>query len=154
MKWYVQQLDGGAWSEPEMNVSFDAMSAAELNASGWYELQPSPPPIVAFDTDIIKTLVLDGNVVKYVWSQQKKTGEDLKLAIKIEWHSVRLQRNELLQKSDWTQILDTPITAEQRAAWATYRQQLRDLTTQSDPFAIVWPTNPEGTTGIIGVVRV
>jgi len=39
---------------------------------------------------------------------------------------MRYQRNRLLAASDWTQTLDAPLTDEQRAAWATYRQQLRD----------------------------
>jgi len=30
-----------------------------------------------------------------------------------------------------------------KAAWATYRQELRDITTQSDPFNIIWPSKPE-----------
>ena len=39
---------------------------------------------------------------------------------------MRRQRDALLAASDWTQTLDAPLTDEQRAAWATYRQQLRD----------------------------
>ena len=39
---------------------------------------------------------------------------------------MRYQRNLLLAESDWTQILDAPFTDEQRAAWAEYRQALRD----------------------------
>ena len=40
--------------------------------------------------------------------------------------SMRVQRDALLAASDWTQTLDAPLTDDQRAAWATYRQQLRD----------------------------
>lgn len=29
-----------------------------------------------------------------------------------------------------------------KAAWATYRQALRDITTQLDPFKIDWPKQP------------
>lgn len=39
---------------------------------------------------------------------------------------MRRQRDALLAASDWTQTLDAPLTDEQRAAWAGYRQQLRD----------------------------
>lgn len=54
--------------------------------------------------------------------------------------SVRVQRNELLTKSDWTQVADAPVDT---AAWATYRQELRDLTSQSGfPWEINWPTAP------------
>ncbi|MGA0926980.1 MAG: phage tail assembly chaperone [Burkholderiaceae bacterium] len=36
---------------------------------------------------------------------------------------MRATRNQLLAASDWTQVADAPVD---RAAWATYRQQLRD----------------------------
>ena len=37
---------------------------------------------------------------------------------------VRLWRNAQLARTDWTQVGDAPVNA---AAWATYRQALRDL---------------------------
>lgn len=46
------------------------------------------------------------------------------------WDSVRRKRNELLVQSDWTQLADAPLTAEQKTAWAAYRQLLRDVTTR------------------------
>lgn len=53
------------------------------------------------------------------------------------------KRNNLLYSSDWTQIPNNPLTTEQQAAWATYRQELRDITTQSGyPFNVIWPTPP------------
>jgi len=39
----------------------------------------------------------------------------------------RLIRNKLLANSDWTQMNDSPLTNEDKTAWATYRQELRDL---------------------------
>lgn len=56
-----------------------------------------------------------------------------------QWDSVRTERNKKLADCDWTQLPDAPVDA---AAWATYRQELRDITAQTDPFAIVWPTAP------------
>jgi len=40
---------------------------------------------------------------------------------------VKNQRNQLLSQSDWTQLPDSPLTDEQKTAWAVYRQELRDL---------------------------
>lgn len=56
-----------------------------------------------------------------------------------QWELVRKQRNVKLAASDWTQLPDAPVDA---AAWAEYRQALRDVTDQADPFNIVWPTAP------------
>jgi hypothetical protein len=55
--------------------------------------------------------------------------------------SVRQSRGEKLKDSDWTQVADAPLD---KAAWATYRQALRDVTQQSGfPWTIEWPTQPE-----------
>jgi len=54
--------------------------------------------------------------------------------------AVRTQRTQLLKDSDWTQIADS--TADKQA-WATYRQALRDITTQAGfPWTITWPDAP------------
>lgn len=55
-------------------------------------------------------------------------------------NSVRSQRNRLLTESDWTQVADAPVD---KAAWATYRQALRDVPLQTGfPWDITWPTQP------------
>ena len=54
--------------------------------------------------------------------------------------NVRRSRTEMLKDCDWTQIADS--TAD-KATWATYRQALRDITTQTGfPWTITWPTQP------------
>jgi hypothetical protein len=55
--------------------------------------------------------------------------------------SVRTTRNDMLKDCDWTQIIDS--TAN-KIVWATYRQELRDVTAQVGfPWEVVWPTAPE-----------
>jgi hypothetical protein len=56
-----------------------------------------------------------------------------------QWNAIRAERNKLLVESDWTQLPDAPVDAP---AWATYRQALRDVTTQANPFAVIWPESP------------
>ena len=64
------------------------------------------------------------------------TAEELQGRIDTQWQVVRSQRNQMLKDSDWTQLADSPVD---KKAWATYRQALRDLTKQADPFKITWP---------------
>jgi len=47
-----------------------------------------------------------------------------------EWLLERLRkyRNRYLAACDWTQAADTALTDAKKAEWATYRQQLRDIT--------------------------
>lgn len=53
---------------------------------------------------------------------------------------VRAERNAKLAASDWTQVADAPVD---KAAWATYRQSLRDISTQTGfPWEVTWPTEP------------
>jgi len=44
-----------------------------------------------------------------------------------KWEQIKLWRNAQLAASDWTQVADAPVD---KAAWATYRQELRDLPAQ------------------------
>ena len=66
------------------------------------------------------------------------------------WTKIRSERDILLLNCDWTQLLDakfgltdeTAITTK-KVEWQTYRQALRDITTQKDPSNITWPNKPE-----------
>jgi hypothetical protein len=44
-----------------------------------------------------------------------------------KWGQIKSWRNAQLAASDWTQLPDAPVD---KAAWATYRQALRDLPAQ------------------------
>lgn len=53
---------------------------------------------------------------------------------------VRSERNRRLAACDWTQLLDAQVD---EAAWATYRQSLRDVPTQAGfPWDVNWPETP------------
>lgn len=54
---------------------------------------------------------------------------------------VRSDRNQRLASSDWTQLPNAPADS---AAWAAYRQALRDIPAQPGfPADVVWPAQPE-----------
>jgi hypothetical protein len=61
--------------------------------------------------------------------------------IQTAWTSIRAQQRRLLYESDWTCSV-TDYEVPNKSEWAAYRQALRDVTTQTDPFAIVWPVAP------------
>lgn len=61
----------------------------------------------------------------------------------------RQVRNEKLAASDWTQAVDSPLTDSKKIEWQTYRQALRDITTQTPSLDengqlinVTWPTEP------------
>jgi hypothetical protein len=83
-------------------------------------------------------LLIDG-----VWTQNyivtDLSADESAAKVGTQWTVIRAERNKLLVESDWTQLPDVPVDA---AVWATYRQELRDVTDQANPFAIVWPESP------------
>jgi hypothetical protein len=59
-----------------------------------------------------------------------------------DWYfeRLRLWRDSQLKATDWTQVEDAPVD---KALWATYRQALRDLPSQSlDPSKLIFPIVP------------
>lgn len=61
-----------------------------------------------------------------------------------QWAFVREQREGLLLQSDWTDLLSSfdRLGEVKYSEWQIYRQALRDITKQADPFKITWPTPP------------
>jgi hypothetical protein len=59
------------------------------------------------------------------------------------WGFVRGDRNGKLRASDWVMLPDAPVAGSLKAQWVTYRQALRDITNQTDPYNIQWPIPPE-----------
>ena len=59
---------------------------------------------------------------------------------------LRGMRDEALTESDWTQLPDSPLSDSKKTEWATYRQQLRDLTNgvtdATNLSSITFPTKP------------
>ena len=61
-----------------------------------------------------------------------------------KWADIRLERNKLLTESDWVVVKakETHINESIPSDWVDYRTKLRDITKQSDPDDITWPTKP------------
>jgi hypothetical protein len=105
---------------------------------GVYKKQIVTPPYFDPATQVREegpAVLVDG-----VWTQNYIVSDldaDASAAtVGAQWDVVRAERNKLLADCDWTQLPDAPVDA---AAWATYRQALRDITSQANPFNIVWP---------------
>lgn len=74
------------------------------------------------------------------WRVADKTQEEMAQEATFQAQNIRAQRTQKLKDSDWTQVADAPVD---QAAWATYRQALRDLPAQPGfPMSINWPVAP------------
>ena len=118
------------------NVSFPKEPTDELLADwGVYPVTVAQPPVYDSSVQVIKQdapqNVNGAWMVAWIVEQlPQDTAEK----------NIRNQRNNLLQDCDWTQVADAPVD---KAAWATYRQELRDITDQTGfPYNVIWPTPP------------
>jgi len=115
-----------------------------LEEFGVYKVESKDSGYDNDDTkDVLEiTPILSGSVYVQTYQITDADSETIEKRKEIKWAEVRTTRNTLLSESDWTQFQDSPITGSTLTEWQTYRQSLRDVTTQSDPYNIVWPTIP------------
>jgi hypothetical protein len=134
----VEQLRKDAY-----NISFpETMSQSMLEEFGVYNVVATPKP-----TDYTKNIsegtpTLTDGVYYQVWSQADATESEITERINQKWEEIRDHRNTLLKDSDWTVLVDSPLSGSVLENWKTYRQELRDATSQENPFNIVWPNQP------------
>ena len=158
-----QVLNQGEIRRLHWNTSFPAVwDAAVCEFIGIDPVLQAPQPT---NTDPLKTVRLNGTVQDNLgnWVQNwevvdlfadttvdgvtttKAQREEAFMAKRNadRWTQVRTQRDSLLKDTDWLSIRAADTGTPMPTEWATYRQALRDVTEQSDPFNIVWPTKPE-----------
>lgn len=114
MKWTRYDLETGRLLSNIMTKGdpLDRIGQGEGLIEGWY--------------DPAAFMVVNGDLVEIEPDQPFDESEN----------RARLQRDQLLADSDWTQLPDVPLATKE--AWATYRQALRDL-----PDHVNWPNLEE-----------
>lgn len=107
--------------------------ATGLEAFGLYPIVGDEPSHTDRERIAGPQYVFDGTQVNRVFTVEAIPDEEVA-------GQVRAERNDKLSASDWTQVADAPVD---KAAWATYRQALRDVTAQAGfPWTIIWPDAP------------
>ena len=61
-----------------------------------------------------------------------------------QWATVKQLRQQKLLHTDWMFSVSDGV-APRKEEWGVYRQALRDITKQANPFALVWPVEPSAT---------
>ena len=125
------------------NVSnFNLFDSETLKQYGWFPYRFVEAQKDVYDIVDGSYFSIEENEVVEYQTIRKKSEEDWNVEIINAWGNVRSRRDIELSESDWTQILDSPFTPEKKEEWKVYRQALRDITLQTDPFNIVWPIKP------------
>tara|TARA_R110000868_G_scaffold300126_1_gene560491 strand:- start:29350 stop:29796 length:447 start_codon:yes stop_codon:yes gene_type:complete len=145
---YVQKI-GETWREVVGNVLFapnvfqtaESLSAEQRQELNVYLIEDDLRPVL---TNIQRygdpIYTIKGGGVERSYAVVNKTEQEIADDAANKINEIRLQRNQKLSESDWTQLTDSPVD---KTAWATYRQALRDLPANIvDPFNPIWPTSP------------
>jgi hypothetical protein len=123
------------------NVSLPAELSEEA-LSDWdvYSVTSTQIPNDYTKNIIEGTPVLTDGVYYQNWVITNATESEINYRLENQWEEIRLIRNELLKESDWTQLSDVSQTIKD--LWTVYRQELRNITNQENPFNIEWPVKP------------
>ena len=127
------------------SISFPTIIADSLLES--FSIYKVETKSSGYDSDDTKdvtevTPTLSGSVYVQTYNITDADEETINKRREIKWSEVRSGRDSLLSESDWTQFNDSPISGSTLTDWQTYRQSLRDITNQSDPYDITWPNRP------------
>jgi hypothetical protein len=123
------------------NVSFpENLNNEILLEWGMYEVSTIVKPFDYTKNIIEGTPTLIDGIYYQNWIQTNATEEEISYRLENQWEEIRVQRNQLLSECDWTQLAD--VSTEIKSNWTVYRQSLRDITSQSNPFNINWPVKP------------
>jgi hypothetical protein len=125
------------------NVSFPSELSDDLLAQ-WnvHPVREKTAPTFDFATQncrMINPALLNGQWTQQ-WEVTPATSSEIAERTTQQSNGVRSDRNQRLAACDWTQLPDAPVD---RPLWASYRQNLRDVTSQPGfPWNITWPIEP------------
>lgn len=111
--------------------------AASFNV---YRVTPTPQPASDYSVNLERTAVKVNGTWVEQWIETPATPEEIAERTAAKASEVRADRNQRLADCDWTQLPDAP---GDKVAWATYRQELRDVPSQANLFEITWPIAPD-----------
>lgn len=127
---------------PGFNLSTGYSGDIELN------IYPLYRDTIPSNSDLRKKLIVKplekiGSSYVLHYDTVDLSEDELEIATENEWEKVRYRRNNEIASTDWriTKASDTGIPVSEE--WVTYRQDLRDVTIQDNPFEIIWPVVPE-----------
>lgn len=125
------------------NTSFPETISEELLAEfgiAVVRMQDPPSHSQVLQTCVRVEPVFDGQSWVETWSVEDAPAEEVEARRAALSKQVRLIRDYKLAQYDWTQLPDS--TAD-KAAWAAYRQALRDITlSEGFPDNVSWPSAP------------
>ena len=108
---------------------------------GYERVADVTPPSPTYAQNVLEgtPALIDGAWTRQ-WVVTDASADEIAARTDAQWTSIRAERNAKLAACDWTQLPDAPVDS---VAWSSYRQALRDVTNQANPFNIIWPEKPQ-----------
>ncbi len=106
--------------------TYTKMNSQELLELGFIEVPDKP-------------IVGPGMFVEWTGSEWIQRPANL-TELSFKWQEIRDIRKTMLEQADIEVMKFVEINQQVPTELATYKQQLRDITLQEDPWHIVWPT--------------
>ena len=126
------------------STSFPAGGVSPADLAEWnvfpvhFSEQPSIDPLAQKLIELPP--VFDGSSWIQQWSVENLSQEEISAMTDAQASAIRNDRNARLVACDWTHLADAPVDG---AAWAAYRQDLRDIPSQAVfPWNVIWPVEP------------
>lgn len=105
--------------------------------------EEEPNIVECFQPAFVRATDADYDIQMAFAKAEAYNGEVTEEDVPMTAEEVRAERDRLLAATDWTQVLDAPISAESRAEMRVYRQALRNVPQQPGfPAAVEWPVMP------------
>jgi len=127
---------------PSTSFPSGGISPASLAEWNVFPVHFADQPVVDASAQRVVELapLYDGQAWIQQWAVEALSQDEINANTAQQAAAVRADRNARLAATDWTQIADS--TAD-KAAWATYRQALRDVPSQAGfPQSVTWPQQP------------
>ena len=155
----LSKLEYGEWLNTVTTTDSDGTRTVDYSGETGYTIvectdENVQARLVQLDNYVSSTPVIR-TVYNIKWSDKKTkvtvneveiethfTGDDTAKDARLladKWANVRRDRDNKLAETDYLALSDNTLATNMK----TYRQELRDVPTQSDPDDITWPTKPE-----------
>lgn len=125
------------------NTSFPSnITSSTLEGFGVYKvIETSPPQLEVHEELIENTPILTQEGWQQQWKVSPLSEEAFAFKKDFKARTVREERNARLRDSDWSLMVDSPLTEEDKSKFKVYRQALRDISLQPEfPWVVTWPT--------------
>jgi hypothetical protein len=126
------------------NTSFTQTISDQIAEEfGAYPVQSTRQPDYDYTVNLSSTAIKQGDQWVEEWISTPATPEEIAERTDNKAAEVRSIRNQKLAACDWTQLADSPLDPDGKAAWALYRETLRMIPQQAGfPWNVQWPPEP------------